>query len=59
MASELSMPTTRTPRSASGSAIRPVPTANSSAAPSPANSTSASTAGSTTDGSNMPPECSS
>ena len=47
------MPATRTPRSASGSAIRPVPIANSSAAPSPASSASRSTAGPTTAGSNM------
>ena len=53
------MPATRTPRSASGSAIRPVPIANSSAPPAPASSASRSTAGSTTAGSNMPPECSS
>src|SRR4051812_40757962 len=53
MASELSMPATRTPRSASGSAIRPVPIANSTAAPSPASSASRSTAGPSTRGSNM------
>ncbi len=40
MASELSMPATRTPRSASGSAIRPVPIPNSSAPPCPARSAS-------------------
>ena len=39
------MPATGTPRSASGSAMRPVPIANSSAAPSPASSASRSTAG--------------
>ena len=59
IASELSMPATRTPRAASGSAIRPVPIANSSAAPSPASCASASTAGPTTAGSNMPAESSS
>ena len=53
------MPATRTPRSASGSAIRPVPIANSSASPSPASSASSATAGSTTAGSNMPAESSS
>jgi hypothetical protein len=42
IARELSMPTTRTARSASGSAMRPVPIANSSALPSPANSASLS-----------------
>ena len=56
---ELSIPATRTPRSASGSAIRPVPIANSSAAPSPASSASSSTAGATTSGSNIPAESSS
>ena len=56
---ELSIPATRTPRSASGSAIRPVPIANSSAPPSPASSASSSTAGATTSGSNIPPESSS
>src|SRR3954453_14948512 len=53
MSGELSMPTTRTPRSASGSAIRPGGTANSSAAPSPASSASRDTAGVTTAGSNI------
>jgi hypothetical protein len=52
---ELSMPR---PRSASGSAIRPVPIANSRAAPSPASSAGVSTAGATTVGSNIPAECS-
>ncbi len=47
------MPATRTPRAASGSAIRPVPIANSSARPPPASSASRSTAGPTTAGSNM------
>ena len=59
MAAELSIPATRTPRSASASAIRPVPMANSSAPPSPASSASASAAGPTTAGSNMVAECSS
>ena len=53
------MPATGTPRSASGSAIRPVPIANSSAAPSPASSASKSTAGPITAGSNMPHDASS
>ena len=53
------MPATRTPRCASGNAIRPVPIANSSALPSPASSASRSAAGSTTAGSNIAPECAS
>jgi hypothetical protein len=56
IASELSTPTTRTPRPASGSAIRPVPTANSSAAPSPASSASRSAVCAMTAGSNTPLE---
>jgi hypothetical protein len=59
IAGELSMPATRTPLSASGSAIRPVPIANSSTLPSPANSASLSTAGASTAGSNMLAESSS
>ncbi len=49
-----SMPVTGTPRSASGMATRPVPMANSSAAPSPASSASRSTVGPRTSGANMP-----
>ena len=45
-----SIPATGTPRAASGNATRPVPTANSSAAPSPASSTSKSTVGPSTRG---------
>ena len=59
MASESSMPATRTPRSASGTAIRPVPIANSSAPPSPAKPASTSTTGPTTAGSNIAAERSS
>ena len=53
------MPATRTPRSASGSAIRPVPIPSSSAPPSPAKPASISTTGSTTAGSDMAAERSS
>ena len=53
IASERSIPCTRTPRSDSGSAIRPVPIPSSSAAPSPARAARKSTAGSSTSGSNM------
>ena len=49
-----SMPVTGTPRSASGTATRPVPTASSSARPPPASSASRSTAGPSTSGANMP-----
>jgi hypothetical protein len=59
MASELSIPATRTPRSASGSAIRPVPIPNSTAPPAPASPASMSTTGVTTAGSNMSAACSS
>ena len=45
IAVDSSIPDTRTPRSASGRATRPVPMANSSALPSPANSASRSTVG--------------
>ncbi len=48
------MPLTATPRAASGTATRPVPTANSSARPAPARRARYSTAGSTTSGANMP-----
>jgi hypothetical protein len=48
IASELSIPATRTPLSESGIAIRPVPIPNSSAAPSPAYAASISTTGPTT-----------
>ncbi len=59
IASELSIPATRTPRAASGTAIRPVPIANSSAPPSPASPASVSTVGPTTSGLNMLHELSS
>ena len=49
-----SMPVTGTPRSASGTATRPVPMANSSARPSPASSARRSTVGPSTSGANMP-----
>jgi hypothetical protein len=49
-----SMPTTGTPRLASGLATRPVPLANSSARPSPASSASRSTLGPKTSEANMP-----
>ena len=50
---ESSMPVTGTPRSASGTATRPVPIASSSARPSPASSASRSTVGPSTSGANM------
>lgn len=53
IARDSSIPCTGTPRRASGSAIRPVPTPSSSARPSPASSARRSTAGSTTAGSNI------
>lgn len=53
MARDMSMPATGTPRAASGSAILPVPTANSSTLPPPASSASRSTTGSTASGRNM------
>ena len=59
MAVDSSIPDTGTPRAASGSATLPVPIANSSAAPSPASSTSRSTVGPTTSGANMAAELSS
>ena len=49
-----SMPVTLTPRSASGTATRPVPIANSSARPAPASSASRSTVGSNTASANIP-----
>jgi hypothetical protein len=49
-----SMPVTGTPRAASGTATRPVPMANSSAAPSPARATRRFTVGPSTSGANMP-----
>ena len=49
-----SMPLTRTPASERGMATRPVPIANSMAAPSPASSDKTSTVGSRTSGENMP-----
>ncbi|WP_435588598.1 hypothetical protein [Micromonospora chalcea] len=51
---ESSMPLTRTPRPARGTATRPVPMANSSTGPSPASAASRSTAGSSTSGANIP-----
>ena len=53
MSGDNSIPATGTPRSLSGSATRPVPTANSSAAPPPASEASTSTAGPSTAGSNI------
>ena len=53
IAFESSIPCTGTPRCASGTAIRPVPIASSSARPSPASSTSRSTTGSTRSGLNI------
>jgi hypothetical protein len=55
IASERSIPRTGTPRSASGSAIRPVPMPSSSAAPSPASSARKSTAASIAAGSPYSP----
>src|SRR5918993_1981072 len=49
-----SMPATGTPRSASGTATRPVPIASSSARPPPASAASLSTVGPSTSGANMP-----
>ena len=59
IAAESSRPCTSTPRAASGSAIRPVPIANSSARPSPASSASTSTTGSIAAALNMLAEVSS
>src|SRR4051794_33060374 len=59
MCGESSMPDTGTPRSANGSATRPVPTASSSARPSPARSASRSTVGPSVAGSNRSAESSS
>lgn len=53
MCGDSSMPRTDTPRARNGSATRPVPIANSSAAPAPASSHRRSTAGPTTAGSNI------
>src|SRR5438046_8813070 len=53
IASDRSIPCTRTPRCASGSAILPVPMPSSSAAPSPASCARKWTAGSTTPGANI------
>src|SRR5439155_12408513 len=53
IASDRSIPCTRTPRCASGSAILPVPMPSSSAAPSPASCARKWTAGSTTLGANI------
>jgi hypothetical protein len=55
MARDMSMPCTSTPRAASGSATRPVPTANSSVRPAgPARPASASAVTPMTAGSNCP-----
>ena len=54
MARDRSMPCTSTPRRASGSAIRPVPMASSSARPSAASPASTSATVSVKAGSNMP-----
>ncbi len=59
IASELSMPATRTPRSARGTATRPVPIANSRTRPPAASSASVSTVGPMTCGENMLHELSS
>ena len=53
MCGDSSRPCTAIPRALSGSATRPVPTANSSAGPPRASSASRSTIGSSTDGSNL------
>jgi hypothetical protein len=53
IAFDSSIPCTRTPRCASGSAIRPAPIPSSSARPLPARSTRRSMTGSTTAGSNI------
>ncbi|MGH3210796.1 MAG: hypothetical protein ACRDNO_23875 [Trebonia sp.] len=53
MSGESSIPATGTPRSLSGSATRPVPTANSSAAPPSASEASTSTVGRRTSGANI------
>ncbi len=53
MGRDSSRPCTAIPRALSGSATRPVPTANSSAGPPRASSASKSTIGPRTDGSNM------
>ena len=52
MGADSSIPVTGTPRAASGMATRPVPMANSSAAPDPARRARKSTAGSRTSGAN-------
>lgn len=59
IARDMSMPCTGTPRPARGSAIRPMPTPNSSARPPPASRARRSTAGSTASGVNMPADDSS
>jgi hypothetical protein len=59
MSADSSMPCTATPRARSGIATRPVPIANSSAAPSPASSASTSTVGPSTAGSNISADVSS
>src|SRR6478672_3753 len=59
MGCESSMPLTGTSRSTRGMATRPVPIANSSAAPSPARSAKKPTTGSRTSGANMKAELSS
>ena len=59
IAFDMSIPWTATPRRDSGSAILPVPTANSSAGPSPARSARKSTVGSTASALNISAEDSS
>ena len=53
MCGDSSIPLTGTPRALSGSATRPVPTANSSAGPSPASEASMSTHGPSRSGANI------
>src|SRR3954454_21271735 len=59
MYGEISIPDTATPRSASGTATRPVPIASSSARPPPASPASRSTVGPSVAGSNRSAESSS
>jgi hypothetical protein len=59
IASERSIPSTRIPRAARGRAMRPVPTASSSAGPLPVRAASTSTVRSMTAGSNSAPSSSS
>ncbi len=59
MSSEISMPCTSTPRAASGSAMRPVPTASSRTGPPPASAARKATAGSTAAGRESSPSAAS